>query len=92
MNTNNINLSNKYVLAGIVSLIATIGLYIVNRKADDKVQYMTYLKHFVLIYLLSIALLYFKPSETVKFAGVGGGPSTTNGNYQIEMTNAEPNF
>jgi len=89
----NLNLNNNYVLSGVVALSATIGLYIVNRKADDKVQYMSYLKHFGMVYLLIMALLFFKPNNALLAVPLLNHRSPmSGGNYQSEILTSEPNF
>jgi hypothetical protein len=84
-------LNNNFIMAGCVSTVATIGLVAINRKNEETIQYKTYLKHLVLIYVLVLALLYFKKINGSPLIQKGGGAPTING-YQQEINIGEPNF
>ena len=84
-------LNNNFIMAGCVFTVATIGLAVINRKNEEPIQYKTYLKHLVLIYVLVLALLYFKTLNSSPLTQKGGGSPTING-YQQEINIGEPNF
>jgi len=82
-------LNNNLVLSLIISIVSTLLLYYNNRKNNETINYMTYIKHFIVLSISIWVLLYFKDSNNINLNGLKGGGTSS---YQDNINIGDPNF
>ena len=82
-------LNNNLVSSLIIAMISTALLYYYNRKNNENINYMTYIKHFISLIILIWLTLYFKSSNNIQLNPLKGGGLSS---YQDNINIGEPNF